>query len=475
MRTRLLSTLAAAAVLAGCAAGPDYQAPGTPPSAGGAFVASAEPVFTPEAPPADWWRLYQDPALETLVAEALANNREIAVARANLERVRAVLGETRAARLPGTLVSGSAQRVRQPDPFTGEGVEDTVSSAGIDVSYEVDLFGRIGRSVEAAQADAGAAQAVLDAVRITVAGETARAYADACAANMQIAAGERAVKLQQDTYDLTRRQLDVGRGNGLDVASAASELETTRAALPPFRAAREAALFRLAVLTGRPPAEAPAAVRDCPTVPTLARPIPVGDGTQLLRRRPDVREAERRLAAATARIGVATADLYPRVTLGGALSTNDAGGSFGDDFSFSIGPLIQWSFPNVAAARARVRQASAGADAALAQFEQTTLSALQETETALVRYARELDRRAALERALEAGREAARLSRMRYEAGADSLLAVLIAEQRVAQLELQLAQSQAAAADGQIVLFKALGGGWDTPQAQATARAAVEG
>jgi outer membrane protein TolC len=178
-----------------------------------------------------------------------------------------------------------------------------------------------------------------------------------------------------------------------------------------------------------------------------------------------VREAERRLAAATARIGVASADLYPRVTLGGVFSTSDAAGGFGDDVRFSVGPLIQWSFPNLAAARARVRQASAGADAALAQFEQTTLLALQETETALVRYARELDRRAALQRALDAGREAARLSRMRYEAGADSLLAVLIAEQRVAQLELQLAQSQAAAADRQIVLFKALGGGWQAQQA----------
>lgn len=462
MKIQLTSTLAAAALLAGCATGPDYQAPGTPPSADGAFVAAAEPVFTAEAPPADWWRLYQDPALDGLVAEALANNREIAVAGANLQRVRAALGEARAARLPSTLVGGSAQRVRQPDPLTGGEAETSVSSAGVDVAYEVDLFGRIGRSVEAARADAAAAQAVLDAVRLSVAGETARAYADACAANLQIAAGERAVKLQQDTYDLTRRQLEVGRGNGLDVASAAAELESTRAALPPLRAAREAALFRLAVLTGRPPAQAPAAVRDCPSVPTLSRPVPVGDGARMLSRRPDVREAERRLAAATARIGVATADLYPRVTLGGALSTSDAAAGFGEQLQFNVGPLIQWSFPNIAAARARVRQASAGADAALAQFEQTTLVALQETETALVRYARELDRRAALERALEAGRDAARLSRMRYEAGADSLLAVLIAEQRVAQLELQLAQSQAAAADGQIVLFKALGGGWET-------------
>lgn len=461
MRMRLVSTLAAAALLAGCATGPDYRAPEAPAAAGGPFAAADEAVFTPGPTRPDWWRLYQDPALDGLVAEALANNREIAVARANLERVRAALGETRAARLPSTLVSGSAQRIRQPDPLTGRGAEDTLSSAGIDVAYEIDLFGRIGRSVEAARADAGAAEAVLDAVRISVAGETARAYAEACAANLQIAAGERAVKLQQDTHDLTRRQLEVGRGNGLDVASAAAELETTRAAMPPLRAAREAALFRLAVLTGRPPAQAPAAVRDCPSVPTLSRPIPVGDGAGLLRRRPDVREAERRLAAATARIGVASADLYPRVSLGGAVSTSDAAGGFGDDVRFSIGPLIQWSFPNLAAARARVRQAGAGADAALAQFEQTTLVALQETETALTRYARELDRRAALERALEAGRDAARLSRMRYEAGADSLLSVLIAEQRVAQLELQLAQSQAAAADGQIVLFKALGGGWE--------------
>src|SRR5690606_21259910 len=166
MQTPLVPTLAAAAPLAGCATAPHYRAPQTPAGASGPFVAAAEPVFSPEAPPDDWWRLYQDPALDFLIAEALDNNREIAAARANLERVRAALSESRAARLPSTQLSGGSQRVRQADPAGSGFYEDTVASAGVDVAYEVDLFGRISRAVEAARADAGAAEAVLDAVRL---------------------------------------------------------------------------------------------------------------------------------------------------------------------------------------------------------------------------------------------------------------------------------------------------------------------
>lgn len=460
---RNVAATALTLVLAACAVGPDYKAPAALPGSEAPFTAAAEPVFASAPPREDWWRLYEDPALDRLVAEALAANREIAQARANLERVRAALGETRAARLPSTVISGSAQRVREPNLLTGESAEDTRVAAGLDVAYEVDLFGRVGRSVEGARADAEAAAAALETVRISVAAETARAYADVCAANVRIAAAERAERVQRETFDITRQQLDAGRGTGLDVASAAAELETTRASVPPLRAEREAALFRLAVLTGRTPAEAPAEVRACGEVPEVTTPVPVGDGARLLRRRPDIREAERRLAAATARIGVATADLFPQVTLGGAISTSDAGGEFGDDYQFSLGPLIRWSFPNIAATRARIRQAEAGAEAALAAYEQTTLTALAETESALARYARELDRRAALVRARDAGQRAVELARLRREAGADSLLNVLIAEQRLAGLEAQLAQSQAAVADNQITLFKALGGTWSEP------------
>ena len=424
-------------------------------------MAAAQGLYSAEQPPGDWWRLYQDPALDGLGADALANNRDIAVAAADLAQVRAILSEARTARLPSTQVTGSASRVRQPNPLTGQAMELDTSSLGLDVSYEVDLFGRVGRSIEAARAEAQAAEAALEVVRISVAAETARAYADACGANAQLAVAQRTVGVQQESAQLTRTILQAGRGTGLDVASANAQLESTRASIPPLEAARDAALFRLAVLTGRPPAEASAAARACARPPQIVTPIPVGDGAALLRRRPDVRQAERRLAASTARIGIATASLYPSISLGGSIGT--AGGmfqEFGDDYQFSVGPLISWTFPNIFAARARIAQAGAAAEGALASFEQTNLVALQETETALSAYARELDRRNALRRARDQGARAVELSRLRFREGADSFLSVLDAERTLANLEAQLAQSENAVTSTQITLFKALGGGW---------------
>ncbi|MCR5875867.1 MULTISPECIES: efflux transporter outer membrane subunit [unclassified Phenylobacterium] len=462
MSARNLSTAAAAAVLlTACATGPDYKAPVAPPGTGGGFVSTAVAPVSADQPPADWWRLYQDPALDGLIAEALDNNRDVAVAAANLAQVRASLSEARAGRLPGTTMSAAAARSRQPDA-TGRMVEADTLSTGLDVSYEVDFFGRVGRSIEAARAERDAARAALDVVRVSVAAETARAYADACAAGAQLAVAQRTLALSDETAGLTRRQMEAGRGTGLDLSRAQAQAETARAAIPPLQAQRDAALFRLSVLVGRPPAQVSPEAAACQAIPQITAALPVGDGAALLARRPDVRQAERRLAAATARIGVAAAALYPQVTLGGSVGSVGGGGrGFGDQVSFSVGPLISWSFPNIAVARARIAQADAATQAALATFEQTTLTALQEAETALSAYGRELDRRTALRRARDQSAEAVRLARLRHAAGLDSFLTVLDAERTLAGLEAQLALSEAAVTSNQIRLFKALGGGWE--------------
>jgi NodT family efflux transporter outer membrane factor (OMF) lipoprotein len=458
----LLSAAAAAGLLTACATGPDYKAPGELPGTTSGFVSAAVAPVNAAQPPADWWRLYQDPALDGLVAEALVNNRDVAVAAANLAQVRASLSEARAGRLPGTTVSGSAGRSRQPNVATGQMVEADTVSAGLDVSYELDFFGRVARSIEAARADRDAAQAALDVVRVSVAAETTRAYADACAAGAQLQVAQRTLALSEETAGLTRRQLVAGRGTGLDTARAQAQAESARAALPPLQAQRDAALFRLSVLVGRPPAAVSPEAAACLAPPQISAALPVGDGAALLARRPDVRQAERRLAAATARIGVATAALYPQVTLGGSVASVGGGGrDFGDQISFSLGPLISWSFPNIAVARARIAQADAATQAAFASFEQSTLTALQETETALSAYGRELDRRSALRRARDQSAEAVRLARLRQGAGLDSFLTVLDAERTLAGLEAQLAASEAAVTSAQITLFKALGGGWE--------------
>ena len=243
-------------------------------------------------------------------------------------------------------------------------------------------------------------------------------------------------------------------------------LQTTRATLPPLLAQRDAALFRLSTLTGRTPAEASQAARDCARPPQLSQPIPIGDGAALLARRPDVRRAERELAGAAARVNVAVASLYPTIQLGGSLGATAFDASdLGDDaaFRFSVGPLISWSFPNIAATRARIAQAEAGTDIALANFDQTVLVALEETETALSAYANELDRRAALTTARDRAADAVRLSRLRFDAGADSFLSLLDAQRTLAQANAALAASDAAVSNNQITLFKALAGGWGVP------------
>jgi NodT family efflux transporter outer membrane factor (OMF) lipoprotein len=369
-----------------------------------------------------------------------------------------VLRETRAGRLPTTDLSASASYGKEPG-FDA----DTLYDAGLDASYQLDLFGGIRRAIEASRADVEALRAALDTTRISVAAETVRAYADACSAGQQLAVARESLRIQEQTFDLTRRLFEGGRGTALETGQAGAQLELVRSAVPTLEAQRQAALFRLSVLTGRPPAQYPAEAARCERAPALAGPIPVGDGAALLARRPDIRRAERELAAATARVGVATADLYPKVTLGGSVgltSTSIGGLSSSDAFRFSLGPLISWSFPNTAVARARVAQAQASAAGALANFDGTWLQALQETETALTRYARELDRREGLRRGRGQAAEAARIARLRYQSGRESFQVVLDAERSLSAIEAELARSEAQLSDNLVSLFLALGGGW---------------
>ena len=435
--------------------------------AAGPFVSAGSAAFASAQPDGAWWRLYADPTLDALITDALENNRELAEADANLDRVRAALSEARVGYLPNTTLSGGYTEGRAATQDLPAGVDRDFEgyNAGLSLGYELDLFGRVRNAVRAARADRDAQAAAVDLVRLTVASETARAYADACAANAQIAVAERTIGLQQRSADLTRTLFDAGRANGLDTARADSQLQNTRAALSPLRAQRDGALFRLAVLTGRPPAQASDAARACAVVPQLTSPIPVGDGAGLLARRPDVRAAQRQLEAATARTGVARAAIFPTVTLGASASNTAARiGGLNDDagFSFSVGPLISWSFPNVLGAAARVGQAEAGADAALARFDQTMLAALRDTETALTGYANELDRRAALLVARDRAADAARLSQLRFDEGADGFLSLLDAQRTLASAEAALAQSNAQVTTNQIAVFQALGGGWSS-------------
>jgi len=473
-RLRSLALVSLLALAACTTVGPDYHKPVASAPAEGAFLKGTNPAFTVAEPAGEWWRLYQDPVLDGLVADAFAHNTDLRVATANLARARAALRETRADRLPQTEIGAGATYGRTPVTQTGPGLdrESENYDLGLSVAYEVDLFGRVARSIEAARGDADALAAARDAVRVAVAAETARAYADASSSAERLGVAQRSADLIGQTLTITTKRFEAGRGTRLDVSRVASLRDQQQATLPPLRAERDGALFRLATLTGRAPAELPPEAGARRTTLRLDQAIPVGDGRALLARRPDIRQAERALAAETARIGVATADLYPRISFGGSIGST--GPSIGDIFTggpfrWLLGPLLNWTFPNQEANRARIAQSEASAEAALARFDGTVLTALQETETALSAYAHELDRRQSLAGARDAAGLAAKLARLQLQAGRTDSLAALDAERTLADAEAALALSDARIATAQVDLFRALGGGWQTEETVAVA------
>jgi len=455
-----------ALALAACAAGPNYVPP-LPVAAAQAPLATAGAPVSEAQTPDQWWKLYDDPVLNGLVADALAANTDIRIAVARLDRARASLRVARSDLLPQTNLSASPLYGRLPADQRPAGAkrEDWQVDAGLNVSYELDLSGRVRREIEAAHGDVGAAAADADAVRVAIVAETTRAYVEAASAAEQIKVARNIVDLLDHSTGITQKRFEVGRAERLDVARLSTLAEQRRAEIPPLVAERQAALYRLAMLTGRTPDALPAAAVARDTTPTLAQPIPVGDGGSLLARRPDVRAAERRLAADTARVGVATADLYPRITLGGSIGQSSAG--FSDLFGagplrWLLGPLISWNFPNQSAARARIAEAKADRSGSLATFDGTVLRALQEADTALSAYAQSLNRRQALVTARDAAAKAANIVQARQREGQVDYLALIDAERTNAEAEAALAQSQYAVASAQIDLFRALGGGWQS-------------
>lgn len=464
MRNFLIATVSAL-TLAACAVGPDFATPSSPVTASGPFLSTKAGVTTTAPADANWWRLYDDPVLDGLVSDALAANTDVRVAVARIAKARAALREVRGYRLPSTNLSAGANygRVSEGSVPAGADREGWQVDAGLTVGYEVDLFGRVSRGVEAARGDLAAAEADADAVRVTIVAETARAYADAASSAERLAVAEKIVALLDQSVKLTARRAEVGLTTRLDTARVAALRNQRAADIPAIAAERDAALFRLATLTGRTPADLPPIAAARTTTLRLDQPIPVGDGAALLARRPDVAAAERRLAAATARIGVATADLYPKVTLGASVGQTSSG--LGDLFGggplrWLLGPLISWNFLNQEATRARIEGAEADTQAALATFDGTVLRALEETETALSGYAHMLDRRTALQSARDEAQVAVRITRAQQREGAIDGLAALDAERTFAEAEGALALADARIADAQVDLFRALGGRW---------------
>ncbi|TCM19749.1 NodT family efflux transporter outer membrane factor (OMF) lipoprotein [Novosphingobium sp. PhB165] len=461
----LVAALLAASSLSACAVGPNYVAPTPPATAGAPFTGVQSAEVSTAAPDDNWWRLYNDPVLNGLVTDALAANTDVRVAVARIERARANLRGSKSQALPQTGIDASATygRVSESQVLPGADRQGRTVDGEFSVGYELDLFGRVKRGIEASRADLGAAQEDADAVRVTVVADTVRAYVDATSAAEQIAVAERTVALLDKSERITTARFDRGLNEKLDVIRVTQLREQQAAAIPSLEATRNAALFRLATLTGRTPQDLPASVRDRTTTPDVGQPIPVGDGQALLARRPDVKAAERRLAGDTARIGVATADLYPKITLGGSIGTTALGATDifgGGPLRWLVGPMISWAFPNQEAIRSRIGGARADAKADLATFDGTVLRALEETETALSAYRNALLRKDRLAAARDAAQRAADVGMARQSRGQIDALDVLDAQRTLASADADYAAATRAVAFAQVDLFRALGGNW---------------
>jgi multidrug efflux system outer membrane protein len=462
-----LHALLAILIFAGCATvGPDYVPPDT--SVPGDWHTQLKGSLTAEQMDpqtlASWWTTLNDPELSSLMERAVAGNLDLKEARARIRETRARRGIAGADFFPTLEATGSATKSRSSEE-TGTGKTREFYVAGFDAGWELDLFGGVRRSVEAAEADIQATQEGLREVLVSLTAEVALNYVEVRTYQKRLAVTEANLKIQQETYSLIQSRYQAGLGDELAVQQARSNLESTRSQIPTLRTSLEASKNRIAVLLGEQPGALYAQLENYKPIPVVPLDVAVGVPADVLRRRPDVRKAERELAAQTARVGVATADLYPKFTLKGsigleALSLGNliAAGSR----TFSIGPRITWPIFNAGSIRANMEVQSALQEQTMIQYESTVLSALEEVENALVAYVEEQIRRASLSEAADAAKQALELAQYKYQTGLTDFITVLDAQRSLLTYEEQLAQSAGSITSNLVRLYKALGGGWNT-------------
>jgi outer membrane protein, multidrug efflux system len=468
------ASIASVGLLAGCAVGPNYHRPETPVDAH--FANGAEPGLVEGEPIERYWTLFQDPLLSQLVEDSIAHNRDLQAATANLQAARAARRLAGFDQYPTIDLAGgysknldSAAEIPIPGLTPQERRFDT-AEGGFDGLWELDLFGRVRRNVEAARADVAASEATLRDARVSVIAEVARDYFVLRGLQDQLTLTRRNADNQSSSMKLTQTRLEAGRGNELDTSRAEAEWQTTLASIPTLEASIGTTLYRLSVLTGRAPTALTVQLSPEAAMPELPAFNAVGTPERLLRHRPDIRVAERRLAASTARVGVAMGDLFPKVTLTGQVGYwAPTFGEFGQSQArfYSVGPSISWAAFDMGRVLARIGEARAETDAAVAQYQSAVLGALEDTEGAMITYGRAQSRRDALKLAAAASDKAADLARKRFEGGLIDFLEVLDAERTALSAELLLSQSRTDAATSLIAVYKALGAGWAIPEGSA--------
>jgi multidrug efflux system outer membrane protein len=450
--------------LTACMVGPDYKQPQVQVSQ--KFANESAKGLSAGEVETSWWQGFNDGKLNHLVDLAIRGNYDLRIATANLRAARALRLETQFDLYPTVTYQASYTRERLSEAILsvpGSDRDIDLYTAGFDASWELDFFGRVRRSIEAATAEVEASEAVRRDVIVSLLAEVARNYFELRGTQNQLEVARRNAENQKQTLDLTIALLEGGRGTELDTSRARAQLNSTLATIPPLETAIKRAIYRLSVLTGQEPTALEAELSTPQKLPDLPKLVAVGTPDGLLRRRPDIRVAERNLAAATARIGVATADLFPRITFTGSMALQ--AGSFsgigdGGSGTFFLMPQIFWAAFDLGRVRARIKGADANAEAALAGYEQTVLLALEEAENALVDFGRQQARQDFLRQSAEASEKAVELAQLRYRYGVADFLTVLDAERTLLEAQDQLAQSETSTATALVAVYKALGGGW---------------
>ncbi|HSH13670.1 MAG TPA: efflux transporter outer membrane subunit, partial [Desulfurivibrionaceae bacterium] len=453
--TLLLSLLS----LTACApVGPNFSAPDPHPPVSW-HTDLSEGLSAGIADLSHWWVNFNDPVLTSLIEQAVAGNLDLQLAQARLSEARSRAGLANSAEFPNLTANGAASRSRS------QSQSRNLFAIGFDAGWELDIFGGVRRANEAAEADLVASKEDLRDVLVSLLGEVATNYLEARTYQGRLSAAAENLKLQEDTFQLADWRNQAGLSDELAVQQARYNLAATRAQLPNLRTGLTASLNRLAILTGAEPGQIPELLKEPAPIPILPLAVTVGVPAETLRQRPDLRRAEQQLAGATARVGVAVADLYPKLRLNGSIgieSVDSADILAGAARSWKFGPSFSWPLFDGGRSRRNIEVQSAIQEQALLQYRNVVLAALEEVENSLTAYAEEQRRQAALTEAAEAAKAAAGLARDKYQAGLQDFSTVLDAQRSQLSFEDQLAQSRGAVGINLVRLYKALGGGWQS-------------
>ena len=474
------SATACLLVLSSCTVGPDYHKPATTmpsgwtrPAPGPATLPSMATTRPVEL--IAWWKSFGDPKLDRLVEEAINSNLGVQQAEARIRQARAQRGIDASAAWPDVTANGSYTRAHALTG-TGKGANSNLYRAGFDASWEVDVFGGVRRNVEAADADIVATVEDRRDVLVTLLGDVAATYIDMRGLQERIDIARQNLATEQHSADLTRLKFEGGFVSGLDPANAQAQIASTRATIPVLESLVRQDIYTLSVLLGKEPGALVDELEVQKSIPTTPPEVPAGLPSELLRRRPDIRRAEAQLHATVARIGVATADLFPKFSLTGSagLSANTLKGlSNWDNRSWSFGPSVSWDIFNAGRVDSNIQVQEALRDQSMLTYKQTVLIALKDVESSLVAYAKEQEHRAALADAVKANQHALDLANLLYTNGETDFLNVLTAQRSLLAAQDAYSQSTRTAATNLVSLYKATGGGWENnayPTTRATTR-----